>query len=109
MTIVYIGKLYHVPVSIHTPTQGVTQAEVWKVWHRSFNPHTHAGCDRRGYVSYLLEEVSIHTPTQGVTSIAPLPRCFRSVSIHTPTQGVTYQAARLDTVIRFQSTHPRRV
>ena len=32
-------------VSIHTPTQGVTQAEVWKVWHRSFNPHTHAGCD----------------------------------------------------------------
>ena len=45
------------------------QAEVWKVWHRSFNPHTHAGCDRRGYVSYLLEEVSIHTPTQGVTTI----------------------------------------
>ena len=69
VTIVYIGKLYHVPVSIHTPTQGVTQAEVWKVWHRSFNPHTHAGCDRRGYVSYLLEEVSIHTPTQGVTTI----------------------------------------
>ena len=87
VTIVYIGKLYHVPVSIHTPTQGVTQAEVWKVWHRSFNPHTHAGCDRRGYVSYLLEEVSIHTPTQGVT------------------MEYFLQYARY----RFQSTHPRRV
>ena len=62
-------RIHLVIVSIHTPTQGVTQAEIWKVWHRSFNPHTHAGCDRRGYVSYLLEEVSIHTPTQGVTTI----------------------------------------
>ncbi len=33
-------------VSIHTPTQGVTLASYslfW--WYTSFNPHTHAGCD----------------------------------------------------------------
>ena len=43
-------------VSIHTPTQGVTQAEVWKVWHRSFNPHTHAGCDTGRSLESLAQE-----------------------------------------------------
>ena len=36
------------PVSIHTPTQGVTQ--FWYSMHssfQSFNPHTHAGCDKQ--------------------------------------------------------------
>ena len=34
---------------------------------RSFNPHTHAGCDQ-GTVPFDREiKVSIHTPTQGVT------------------------------------------
>ena len=56
-------------VSIHTPTQGVTQAEVWKVWHRSFNPHTHAGCDNRSSRPSPVLRVSIHTPTQGVTPL----------------------------------------
>ena len=80
---------------------------------RSFNPHTHEGCDEE--IPLLLcarKRVSIHTPTKGVTaSIGTTPHhsfCFNphthegcdlmslpstircpSVSIHTPTKGVT--------------------
>ena len=34
---------------------------------RSFNPHTHAGCDYSYFVTLTYDNVSIHTPTQGVT------------------------------------------
>ena len=57
-----------IPVSIHTPTQGVTSGV----------PVYTAGT-----------EVSIHTPTQGVTTLRPSYPSSPSVSIHTPTQGVT--------------------
>ena len=120
-----------IPVSIHTPTQGVTCYAIrW----------TPARC------------VSIHTPTQGVTHLCAsvqktqkfqsthprrvwlftsLLACpqgkFQSthprrvwpsyegklsvyqVSIHTPTQGVTVQLQFLLDSLGFQSTHPRRV
>ena len=33
------------PVSIHTPTQGVTFLYICNVFRICFNPHTHAGCD----------------------------------------------------------------
>ena len=57
-------------VSIHTPTQGVTEPEP-----------ANKGRD----------DVSIHTPTQGVT-IAEMPDYLTGeVSIHTPTQGVTFR------------------
>ena len=76
-------------VSIHTPTQGVTNSRlsrmhlskfqsthprrVWRgtniefnCWGR-FNPHTHAGCDSSPRLVSSTSTVSIHTPTQGVT------------------------------------------
>ena len=53
-----------------------------------FNPHTHAGCDAYKDENGIVYGVSIHTPTQGVT-------CSRSVL--------------LAYLLRFQSTHPRRV
>ena len=34
---------------------------------RSFNPHTHEGCDLIGSQAYTNKLVSIHTPTKGVT------------------------------------------
>ena len=74
-------------VSIHTPTQGVTQAEVWKVWHRSFNPHTHAGCDQ------VLQHISLPY------------RCFNP---HTHA-GCDWKHLQDHHASRFQSTHPRRV
>ena len=55
---------------------------------RSFNPHTHAGCDPVNTAAYTRIKVSIHTPTQGVT-----------LSIR-----ATEYLQRW-----FQSTHPRRV
>ena len=77
------------PVSIHTPTQGVTLCSmstirllmfqsthprrVWLAFIRfvinvqRFNPHTHAGCDDNHYQRKRNGHVSIHTPTQGVT------------------------------------------
>ena len=56
-------------VSIHTPTQGVTGGGfLFFLSRKSFNPHTHAGCDYGWHLDYsLTEKVSIHTPTQGVT------------------------------------------
>ena len=53
----------------------------------SFNPHTHAGCDATMLIPSPQDRVSIHTPTQGVTLIS-----LTSLAI-----------------LKFQSTHPRRV
>ena len=75
-------------VSIHTPTQGVTQSIT---------------------STKLIKIVSIHTPTQGVTIPCPVWRGCIIVSIHTPTQGVTLRPAIRGWRKRFQSTHPRRV
>ena len=99
------------PVSIHTPTQGVTFLYICNVFricfnphthagcdnplprltrvHNRFNPHTHAGCDWRISIRDGTCYVSIHTPTQGVTRAAPRVFVLVPVSIHTPTQGVT--------------------
>ena len=99
------------PVSIHTPTQGVTAAtifcsefnkfqsthprRVWLIYHflhfrtECFNPHTHAGCDDVTVYFSVSAKVSIHTPTQGVTLYNLIERAAIAVSIHTPTQGVT--------------------
>ena len=74
-------------VSIHTPTQGVTTPVYIHLLIKRFNPHTHAGCDADN---------------------TDYPQPIR-VSIHTPTQGVTWLSVLLVTGIRFQSTHPRRV
>ena len=78
-------------VSIHTPTQGVTGGGfLFFLSRKSFNPHTHAGCDYGWHLDYsLTEKVSIHTPTQGVTSSQSDVFDSAKVSIHTPTQGVT--------------------
>ena len=78
----------HVIVSIHTPTQGVTQNGECAVGLVCFNPHTHAGCD----------------PVKPVDDDCPY-----TVSIHTPTQGVTQAVWEQFTTSWFQSTHPRRV
>ncbi len=76
----------------------------------SFNPHTHAGCDKDS--TYNFEQafdVSIHTPTQGVTKLDISNVPTENVSIHTPTQGVTSPEEFEKYLIEFQSTHPRRV
>ena len=65
----------------------MTQAEVWKVWHRSFNPHTHAGCDQ------VLQHISLPY------------RCFNP---HTHA-GCDWKHLQDHHASRFQSTHPRRV
>ena len=84
------GHIHCFIVSIHTPTQGVTQ--IFKPRNGSFysfNPHTHAGCDSAASLQVpVLFIVSIHTPTQGVTIGNP--------------NGTLME-------YMFQSTHPRRV
>ena len=107
-----IRKIPYLLVSIHTPTQGVTvllllwtqskrfqsthPRRVWLILNDcvniyfSFNPHTHAGCDKKSNRWSWLGSVSIHTPTQGVTIFKYMQSRIWIVSIHTPTQGVTY-------------------
>ena len=98
-------------ISIHTPTQGVTDMVYCRSLTAShFNPHSHAGSDwcpvdkmcvlilfqstlpRREWLiqhqfKSLLQNISIHTPTQGVTILSNLFTLFGSL---------------------FQSTLPRR-
>ena len=119
------------PVSIHTPTQGVTFLYICNVFricfnphthagcdnplprltrvHNRFNPHTHAGCDSRSIIKITESKVSIHTPTQGVTMVVYTRIHLVIVSIHTPTQGVTTSIMYPAQASQFQSTHPRRV
>ena len=97
----------------------------------SFNPHTHEGCDWVAAWAKVCWIVSIHTPTKGVTVVTYFVYWGASVSIHTPTKGVTFSRCTFCNsshvsihtptkgvtcmfnfvmlVIRFQSTHPRRV
>ena len=96
-------------VSIHTPTQGVTQARAAMLNAEQFQS-THP---RRVWQIPLpaIEacEVSIHTPTQGVTRVYVDGDGNTIVSIHTPTQGVTLNFLWKTNKVKFQSTHPRRV
>ena len=97
------------PVSIHTPTQGVTFLYICNVFRICFNPHTHAGCDN------------------------PLPRLTRVHNRFNPHTHAGCDNGELDVDLvvfrfnphthagcdrtccsrcfprRFQSTHPRRV
>ena len=101
------------PVSIHTPTQGVTFLYICNVFRICFNPHTHAGCDffrnNSTFVHYGFnphthagcDTISFYSNTIilcfnphthagcDITSIFYYP--FVHVSIHTPTQGVTLE------------------
>ena len=95
------------PVSIHTPTWGVTCMssivckfrsfqsthlhEVWLITkvHRlfleSFNPHTYMRCDYSTMDKKKITYVSIHTPTWGVTSEvwhSTLNSTFQSTHLH---------------------------
>ena len=77
-------------VSIHTPTKGVTfilaksgfsprsfnphthegcDFRFFEKWWscNCFNPHTHEGCDLPVFTQWVNPNVSIHTPTKGVT------------------------------------------
>ena len=56
---------------------------------RSFNPHTHEGCDIDNSNFRAQFEVSIHTPTKDVTNTFRKNPYFFYVSIHTPTKDVT--------------------
>ena len=119
-------------VSIHTPTQGVTQQQLRtmfclefqsthprRVWHvrrgfSCYNRKFQSTHPRRVWPCSTFQTceevyVSIHTPTQGVTFVSCEIVLGSGVSIHTPTQGVTKDA--LPNLIKheFQSTHPRRV
>ena len=85
----YLNGWHKTGVSIHTPTKGVTLYELFlKSSLSCFNPHTHEGCDG-AYRDLCVRnlDVSIHTPTKGVTRL-PVKKCL---------------------ILKFQSTHPRRV
>ena len=118
------------PVSIHTPTQGVTFLYICNVFRICFNPHTHAGCDNP--LPRLTRVHNRFNPhTHAGCDYCKDNKCkIISVSIHTPTQGVTPHSRHKSVLMRFnppthagcdkeeesctdfigfQSTHPRRV
>ena len=98
-------------VSIHTPTQGVTLASYslfW--WYTSFNPHTHAGCDKEIWMRSLRNGLFQSTHPRRVwpshkwqdprhTSFNPHTHagCDKEIWMRSLRNGL------------FQSTHPRRV
>ena len=97
-------------VSIHTPTKGVTCYQyLYQTPGRSFNPHTHEGCDYTLAVCIVaFQGFNPHTH-EGCDGIYCPARKQYVVSIHTPTKGVTMASSVFTWLCRFQSTHPRRV
>ena len=81
-------KIYHMEVSIHTPTKGVTLCVIH---------HT---------ISALFQ--STH-PRRVWPCTSKAGNKAAKVSIHTPTKGVTEDIKKVVEDIVFQSTHPRRV
>ena len=63
---------------------------------KSFNPHTHEGCDKAFSLYNVMPQVSIHTPTKGVTRLRKWFLKEYDVSIHTPTKGVTFKSDATD-------------
>ena len=119
VTCLYLLEIVYIIVSIHTPIQGVTPPGATTLtFYRSFNPHTHTGCDviliykntiTKSFNPHthtgcdilksperLQYYVSIHTPIQGVTSLLLWCLASKSVSIHTPIQGVTHRGCRCE-------------
>ena len=100
-------------VSIHTPTKGVTLQPLRGLRTRRsfnphthegcdlqhlrirlpptcFNPHTHEGCDIRGIGYYpQVERFNPHTH-EGCDGNILILKVKSKVSIHTPTKGVTF-------------------
>ncbi len=78
---VYTINIAQLVISIHTPTQGVTDIPVL-------------------LSAYF--DISIYTPTQGVTWYLRATAYILHISIHTPTQGVTkFNAGRIHKLFDF--------
>ena len=74
-----------------------------------FNPHTHEGCDFVWLLRRMVWQVSIHTPTKGVTSLLDsLNYLVRFQSTH-PRRVWPNEFSEAEDAYKFQSTHPRRV
>ena len=98
------------PVSIHTPTQGVTFLYICNVFRICFNPHTHAGCDNPlPRLTRVHNRFNPHTHA-GCDTISfysnTIILCFNP---HTHAGCDSAARPKVLTVARFQSTHPRRV
>ncbi len=96
-------------VSIHTPTQGVTRYIPFPGNHPGFNPHTHAGCDIPGRICADSDKSFNPHTHAGCDVKRGQDDLIIEVSIHTPTQGVTVILWLIRDGSLFQSTHPRRV
>ena len=97
-------------VSIHAPTRGATSPPTGNhPSSTSFNPRTHAGCDRcrsprQGFAA------SFNPRTHaGCDGIPGSRNPFEKVSIHAPTRGATVMGHNARRHAVFQSTHPRGV
>ena len=98
------------PVSIHTPTQGVTFLYICNVFRICFNPHTHAGCDNPlPRLTRVHNRFNPHTHAGCDLMMEQrnvLKRCFNP---HTHAGCDAVKEDVLNYINEFQSTHPRRV
>ena len=116
MTVVPVIEAVPLAVSIHTPTKGVTSISLTNIsFLKSFNPHTHEGCDLVRF-AWASRSISFNPHThEGCDKICccniSITFCFNPhthegcdqrvigfqnrylVSIHTPTKGVTTEEA----------------
>ena len=77
---------------------------------RSFNPHTHEGCDAFTVAVPLALIVSIHTPTKGVTNLGWQVNVREyGFNPHTHEGCDKIDGEESMYILQFQSTHPRRV
>ena len=96
-----------IPVSIHTPTKGVTQIHwLHDTCNWSFNPHTHEGCDPNTSIGVTIKVgFNPHTHEGCDSNRIPRPQAITQVSIHTPTKGVTQKVKPMGVSITSFNPH----
>ena len=103
------GLQMYMGVSIHTPTQGVTHCRHFLNGHSRFqSTHPRRVWPYRIFKTTCKWSFNPHTHAGCDADDEPC-EYFQEVSIHTPTQGVTSFICLMQPNCEFQSTHPRRV
>ena len=94
------------PISIHVPTRGTTQADAIVIQQGDFNPRAHEGHDQPMQsvsVMFGFQSTCPRGARLGVVAVG----VGDGISIHVPTRGTTIIRIPVTPIMQFQSTCPR--
>ena len=97
-------------ISIHAPAKGATIENRHTRYHKLISIHAPAkGATFPKFVISFFDCISIHAPAKGATCLRAAGPDVLHISIHAPAKGATPNMTTALEIVKFQSTHPRRV